>query len=79
MQKVTLSKNIQEIIKDVVENPLQSPLYHVFQETPDWNSVDRKKAQSFNEALRDIQEKQCSAIEFYFRAMTQRLQISSTV
>lgn len=53
-QKIPISKNLQEIIKEAAGDP---------------------SATSLNECLKKIEQKQCTAVEFYFRAMTQRLEL----
>lgn len=52
-QKITLSRNLQEIIKD----------------------VSGMQEGTLNEKITTINEKQCTAVEFYLRAMAQRLQV----
>lgn len=51
-KEVIVSKNLQEIIKEVSENPT----YYL------------------NENMKKIEEKQCSNLEFYLKAMLQRLE-----
>jgi hypothetical protein len=52
-QKITISRNLQEIIKEV-------------------SGIDEG---TLNEKISSINEKQCTAVEFYLRAMAQRLDV----